>query len=116
MQSGGRQSFSKEVRLRKAGDFKRVYARGDKRTSRSFVLFALKNDLPATRFGMTAPRKVGKAHDRNRIKRRVREIFRISQAAIPTGFDFVVNPRRSVIERNFEELRVELTALFAGEK
>ena len=64
-----------------------------------------------TRFGLTTPRKLGKAHDRNRIKRRVREILRTSRDLIPAGFDIVVNPRRSANEREFGELRIELLAL-----
>ena len=116
VRGGSGESFPKEFRLRRAVDFKKVYEHGDKRTSRSFVVFALKNGLSETRFGMTAPRKIGKAHERNRIKRRVREILRTSRTSIPTGFDFVVNPRRSVMERSFEELRSELAALLVGEK
>jgi ribonuclease P protein component len=80
------------------------------------VLFALQNGLDHSRFGLTTPRKLGKAHERNRIKRRVREILRNLRAGIPAGFDFVVNPRRSAIERSIEELKNELRALLAGEK
>ena len=79
--------------------------------SRSFVSFALRNGLTCSRFGVTTPRKLGKAHDRNRIKRRLREIIRTSRESLPPGFDFVVNPRRSVLTRDFEELRTELVAL-----
>ena len=106
-----RKSFPKNSRLRMATDFRRVYDEGSKRVSRSFVLFALQNGLDHCRVGVTTPRKLGKAHDRNRIKRRVREILRTSLSEIPKGFDFVVNPKRSANERDFEELRKELKAL-----
>jgi ribonuclease P protein component len=102
--------------LSTAPEFTRVYERGSKRTSRSFVLFALENGLEHSRFGLTAPRKLGKAHARNRIKRRVREILRTSRSAIPAGFDFVLNPRRSAKERNLKELRDEVMDLLTGEK
>jgi ribonuclease P protein component len=101
----------KDFRLRKPAEFRDVYAKGAKRTSRSFVVFALENGLNHSRYGLTTPRKLGKAHDRNRAKRRIREILRTARTAIPTGFDFVVNPRRSAIDRQFEELRAELIAL-----
>lgn len=108
-------AFPKEFRLRSAVEFKKVYESGAKRVSRSFVAFALKNDRPHSRFGLTTPRKLGKAHERNRVRRRVREILRISRAAIPTGFDFVINPRRSAIERELQELKSELLALLGTE-
>jgi ribonuclease P protein component len=108
-------AFPKDFRLRNAAEFRKVYDGGVKRVSRSFVLFALKNGLDYSRFGLTTPRKLGKAHDRNRVKRRVREILRTSRTVIPKGFDFVLNPRRSANERNLEELRTELIALFGAE-
>ena len=104
-------AFPKELRLRNAAEFKKVYEKGAKRVSRSFVLFALPNGQDYNRFGLTVPRKLGKAHDRNRLKRRIREILRTSRAGIPIGFDFVLNPRRSANDREFEELRSELVDL-----
>lgn len=83
--------------------------------SRSFVLFVLKNGYDYSRFGLTTPRKLGKAHDRNRIKRRVREILRTGRQSIPPGFDYVINPKRSSIERDFVQLQNELLALLKGE-
>jgi len=88
-----------------------VYERGAKKISRSFVVFMLVNGFAHSRFGTTTPRKLGAAHDRNRIKRRIREIIRTSRSQLPAGFDIVVNPRRSVGERAVEELRSELLSL-----
>jgi len=112
----GPNAFPKDFRLRNAAQFKRVYDGGAKRVSRSFVLFTLKNGLEYSRFGLTTPRKLGKAHERNRVKRRVREILRTSRMVIPSGFDFVLNPRRSANDRGFEELRSELVALLGADK
>ena len=116
MPVGKANAFPKDRRLRNAAEFQKVYERGVKRISRSFVLFALPNGLKYSRFGLTTPRKLGKAHDRNRIKRRVREILRTSLTLIPTGFDVVVNPRRSANDREFEDLRTELAGLFGADK
>jgi ribonuclease P protein component len=102
--------------LRNAEEFQKVYQRGAKKISRSFVVFVLPNGGTASRFGLTTPRKLGKAHERNRIKRRVREILRTSRDAIPEGLDVVVNPRRSVHDRVFDELRLELVSLLGAAK
>jgi ribonuclease P protein component len=72
------------------------------------------NGRTYSRFGLTTPRKLGKAHERNRIKRRIREILRIKQDLLPVGFDVVVNPRRSVGERSFLDLQSELLFLLGG--
>ena len=116
MAVAGSNAFPKDFRLRNAAEFRKVYDGGAKRVSRSFVLFALRNGLEYSRFGLTTPRKIGKAHDRNRVKRRVREILRTSLTVIPGGFDFVLNPRQSANERDFEELRDELIALLGAEQ
>jgi ribonuclease P protein component len=47
---------------------------------------------------------VGKAVVRNRIKRRFRELFRMHRSEFATGWDIVINPRRSAAEASFEEL------------
>jgi ribonuclease P protein component len=83
-------------------------------TSRSFVVFAVANGLEHSRFGLTTPRKLGPAHDRNRIKRRVREIIRTSRSLLPAGLDVVLNPRRSACDRELGELRTELLLLFGS--
>lgn len=100
--------FPKASRLRNAGQFRAVYSAGRKKSSRSFVVFSLPNQSETTRFGLTTPRKVGKAHERNRIRRRVREILRHGRGSISPGYDVVINPRRSVLERDFAALDAEL--------
>ena len=104
-------AFPKDLRLRNAADFQTVYKRGAKKSSRSFVVFTIANGLEHSRFGLTTPRKLGAAHERNRIKRRVREILRTSRGLLPPGMDVVLNPRRSAGEVDFEGLRTELVSL-----
>jgi len=77
-------------------------------------MFSIPNEIGHNRYGLTTPRKLGKAHERNRIKRRFREIIRDLRCD-PAGFDVVINPRRSALGIEFAELRSELTFLL-GEK
>ena len=56
--------------------------------------------------------RVGKAVLRNRVKRRVREVFRLNRAELPQGWDFLVNPREAAARVPFEALQKELLRLF----
>ena len=103
--------FSGFLNLKNSAEFQSVYKRGARKDSRSFVVFILANGLDYSRVGLTTPRKLGMAVSRNRIRRRVREIFRAAWPVLPRGFDIVVNPRRSSCEREYAELRSELLSL-----
>ena len=84
-------------------------------TSRYFVAFCLCDEktLQPARFGFTVPRVVGKAVQRNRIKRRMREAVRSQLGAAPTSWAIVFNPRRSVLTATLEDLSLETRRLLS---
>jgi len=61
------------------------------------VVYWKKNDTHLSRLGLVVSRKVGKAHDRNRWKRLLREVFRLNRHRIPGGFDLVIIPRQGIV-------------------
>jgi ribonuclease P protein component len=79
------------------------------------VAFCLRDDEPPqpARFGFTTPRALGKAVVRNRIKRRMREAVRHELGALPDNWMVVFNPRRSVLDAGFTDLRCELRRVLA---
>jgi ribonuclease P protein component len=84
-------------------------------TSRFFAAFCLRlseADGP-TKFGFTAPRALGKATTRNRLKRRLREAVRTQKMSAPDDWAFVFNPRRAVLDARFEDLCAEVRRVFA---
>src|SRR6185295_14836203 len=94
-------SFRREARLAKRAEFLRVYEQGTRIEGRYMTVFFLPNGGEIQRVGITATKKaIGKAHDRNRAKRLLRESFRLSKAeldAIDTKYDWVLNARRSIL-------------------
>jgi ribonuclease P protein component len=67
--------------------------------------------LQPTRLGVTVTRKVGRAHERNRIKRLVREVFRQERTALPPGYDMVWVAKRNALSFTLEELRADFLTL-----
>lgn len=112
--SGGRRpnSFPKQLRLLRRGEFRRVYDEGRRRSAPLCTVFYRSNGLSESRLGLTVPVSVGNAVIRNRVKRRVREAFRMNRAAIPGGWDIVVNPRPGAAKVPFPALVRHLLHLF----
>ena len=81
------------------------------------TVFILPAEHGVHRVGITATKKaIGKAHDRNRAKRLLRESFRLSRAeleAITAKYDWVLNARRSLLHVRLEKPLAEFKALVA---
>jgi ribonuclease P protein component len=109
------QSMS-EARLRKHGDYQRVYRESRKHFSALMAYFYAprsSGSKPGPRIGLTAGRVLGKAVERNRIKRRMREAVRLNLASLTRDVDVVLHPRRSVLTADFPGLRRDVLKIFA---
>ena len=92
-------------RLRQRADFLAA-ATGVKAPAAAFVLQARKRgDDGPVRIGFTVSKKVGSAVERNRVRRRLREVVRLSAAArMRRGHDYVLIGRRAALELPFEKM------------
>lgn len=77
------------------------------------VLYARKNRTQSNRVGITVSKKLGKAHVRNRVRRRLREIYRLNEAKFQPGWDVVVVARSKAVDAPFDKLTASYLALAA---
>jgi len=88
------QTFRPHERLRDPAAFKRAFERRKSAADASMVVYVVENGMDCARLGISVgKKKVRKAHDRNRVKRLLREAFRLHKAELPVGVDLVVVPR-----------------------
>lgn len=82
----------------------------------SWFLAPQAEPAPGPRVGLTAGKVLGKAHDRNRIKRRLREVLRRHVDLLPRGFDLVLHPRQTVLTAEFAKLDAEIVRILMQAK
>jgi ribonuclease P protein component len=103
-------SFPKSHRIRSRSDFSAVFEDRIKAAHGPLIAYARPNNLPHPRLGISISRAVGTAPARNRIKRLLREAFRLHQHDWPKGYDMVivVRPHEPLLLADYQKL---LTAL-----
>jgi ribonuclease P protein component len=101
-----RLNFPKKLHLRSKRDYDAVFDARTRESRGPLSVGARPNDLPHCRFGMSVSRKVGTAVRRNRIRRLLREAFRLMQHDLPRGYDLVVvvRPHEPLILAEYQRL------------
>lgn len=82
-------------RIRNEREFDRIYELRHRAGDQHLLVFAAKNDHGQTRFGLSVSKKHGSAVRRTRLKRLLREAFRLSQHELPQGLDLILIPRQN---------------------
>ena len=103
--------MKRQFRLRDKKRFREVREKGRCWTHALCVMCVLPNDLPYSRFGFTASRRLGNAVKRNRSRRRLREVVRQRMAHIPPGYDLVFIARPRMLTATHEDLVLAVETL-----
>lgn len=111
-------------RLSRSRDFDAVYRRGRSVSTRFLVLYAFDRDAEGieepARLGLAVPRSLGGAVVRNRLKRRLREVWRSLLPELPPGRDYVLIARPGLVEtveaRGHEWLRERVREVLSKER
>ena len=106
-------------KLRKYAQFRTVYRRGKSLSNDKLVLYVFKNRRNRdekgnlyNKFGFSISKKVGKSVVRSRVKRLMRESFRLNYEKIEEGYDFVFIARMSINDKSFFEVEKSMMNLF----
>ena len=90
--------------------FRRLY-RSNGQANSCLVLYARKNRTGINRVGITVSKKLGKAVVRNRVRRRIREAYRLNEELFLPGWDIVIVARSRAVEVSFQKLTQSLLSL-----
>ena len=99
--------------IRRNSEFGRVYARGKSYVNPALVMYVLKPRGKKPRVGLTATKKIGHAVQRNRLRRQLREIYRLHEASFARGYDLVVVARTRAIGAEYAALEHAYLSLAA---
>ena len=106
--SDDRHRFQRGDRLKKRYEFRQVQLRGRRIHTPHFLIVVQPNALHTTRLGITVTKKVGTALQRNRIKRVVREVFRLNRSLFPASHDVVFIAKRGADRIDYASLLSEV--------
>lgn len=107
------QRLRRAERIRRRKEYFHLYDRGTRITGRFLVGYFARSSRPWSRVGITVSRKVGKPVRRNRVKRRLKEVFRRNKSALSLATDVVLNARRTAADASYADLERDFLDLVA---
>ena len=99
-------------KLSKTSEFKKVFSEGRRIEGNNLIIFILKNDYNFNRPGIIIKKETGKAVVRNKIKRRLREAFRLINKKLSPGYDIIILAKFNIRESGYFEICHDLESLF----
>ena len=96
--------MDKIYKLRNNMEFKKVYNGGKNYWNRNLVLYVRKNNMENSRIGYSITKKIGNSVVRNKVRRRVKEIYRLNVNNIKSGYDIILIPKKNIVDISYKEL------------
>lgn len=100
--------------LKQNKEFRTLYYRGRSQVSPFLVTYVRKNKLGVCRIGITTGKKIGKAVQRNRCRRLIREAFRLVSPAIRGSWDIVFVARVRTASASMQQVKTAMEAQFCA--
>ena len=99
-------------RLKKNEDFRRIYKKKRSMANKLLIIYILENKYEYNRIGFTVSKKVGKSVIRNRVKRILRESYRLNEEKILQGYDIIIVARNTASKASYKEIESAMLHLF----
>lgn len=90
--------------IKKNREYKDVYSYNSSVADYNLVLFKKKNNLTYCRYGFTCAKRIKKAVSRNKIRRLMKEIVRLNENNVISGYDIIFMARNNAVNANYKEL------------
>ena len=104
--------MEKTLSLKENHLFRALYHRGKSAARKSMVMYVMKRrNQPVNHLGITVSVKLGCAVVRNRARRRLREVYRLNETRLKSGFDIVIVARKAAYDAPFEVLEADFLKL-----
>jgi len=106
--------MNKTESIKENRTFRRLYSKGKRIVSPLFILYVMPNRSEKQRLGITVSKKIGKAVERNRAKRIIREAFRLTKSELKPGFDIIFVARASTVSSTSTQIKKEMNRCFTA--
>lgn len=111
---GERQRYTlpRESRIRRSGDYRRIYTRGKRISNRAGLLYAVRVPARPTRIGFVTTKKIGHAFARNRARRLMKEVYRLHRHELSSGWEAVFLAGAFLTRASYAEAEKAVLALW----
>ena len=100
--------------LKKTWQFRNVYGQGKSKADKNLVVYSLENGTSLNKLGFSISKKAcGNSVSRNKIKRLIKENYRLLESDLKKGFDFVIIARQPVTQATFYQVKSSLENIFS---